>query len=198
MAAVLGQFQTILQKDRETLSAFLSEHGAALAQLVEVPESRQHTERQKLAALWWSEALYSSSLRESYRRLPLEVAAVAMAFDLHAQVDTPAPASVAHLLAETVLRLDATQRRTVPLQDILAVLREKGAPLRELVSREQLPPGRVSLLAVVEQVVLGNAEIASDVGQRTGILPDVTMDIPSFAMACFRNLQARALVEEAS
>ena len=55
--------------------------------------------------LWWKEALFSPSARISYRELSPTDAAVLMAFDMHQQIPTFSPASVAAFLRETVVSL---------------------------------------------------------------------------------------------
>ncbi len=122
-----------------------------------------------------------------------------MAMDLEAELDAPAPASVAHLLAETVARLpQASHDRALPLKGILDALSEKGAPLRELVSSEPLPAGRVPILSMIEQAVLQNTGVLAAVAERTGLGPETPFTLPEVAMACFRGLQARFLVQPES
>ena len=55
--------------------------------------------------LWWKEALFSPSARMSYRDMTSSDAATLMAFDMHQQIPTFSPASVAAFLRETVVSL---------------------------------------------------------------------------------------------
>ena len=55
--------------------------------------------------LWWKEALFSPSARMSYRDMSASDAAALMAFDMHRQIPTFSPASVAAFLRETVIAL---------------------------------------------------------------------------------------------
>jgi hypothetical protein len=200
LSLVQARINDALLAERTSLAAFLTRYGAILQQRIHISESRHHADNQKLDALWWSEALYSPALRDSYRLLPPEVAAVAMALDLLEQVDAPAPLSVAYLLAETVARLPhAGHDRPLSLESILSALHEHGAPIRDMVSKEPLPPiGRVSLLALIEQAVLRNGDAVSRLTERTGLAPETLFTLPQLAMACFRSLQAWALVQPQS
>jgi hypothetical protein len=200
MSLVQARVNDVLMAERTALAAFLIRYGEILQQRIQISESNQRADRDKLAALWWSEAMYSPSLRESYRCLSPEVAAVAMALDLFEQVEAPAPISVAYLLSETVARLpQAGHDRPLPLKNILSALHDHGAPIREMVSQEALPSkGRVPLSALIEQAVLHNSEVASQITMRTGLDPETPFTLPELAMACFRGLQAWALVQPES
>ena len=65
-------------------------------------ESRQSATDVQLDVLWWFQAKYSPSLRRSYRDMPTEVAAVAMAHDLSMFVPAMSPTSVTYVLGEAV------------------------------------------------------------------------------------------------
>ncbi len=69
--------------------------------------------------LWWKEAMFSPSARMSYREMTSFDAAVLMALDMHRQIPTFSPASVAAFLRESVI--------TLPTIDL-----EKKVPIREL------------------------------------------------------------------
>lgn len=84
--------------------------------------------------IWWKESLYSPSGRLSYRQMPTSTAAALMAFDLHQQVPTFSPASVAAFLHEAVLSLPSINpAEGRPIRDLLeeAVESPELTPLRE-------------------------------------------------------------------
>ncbi|MCY1005807.1 GTPase-associated system all-helical protein GASH [Nannocystis pusilla] len=113
LGAAFAQSQTQLATRMQSLEAdvlkalgdMLIEQQRWVHDAFTASEARKQAEELRLNALWWSEALYSPSLRRGYRELPVPIAAVAMAVDLLDQVTKPAPASVVYLLAETVQRL---------------------------------------------------------------------------------------------
>lgn len=155
---------------------------------------RQQAEQHRLNALWWSEALYSPSLRCGYRELKPQLAAVVMAIDLLKEVSAPSPASVSYLLAETVHRLPAAGfDQQCPLQEILGALRE---------ARSQLPngwlddldpataEGRLSLRDLIV-LALGDRELnLTKAMQRAGLRNEIAMNLPALARAVFRQEQA--------
>lgn len=65
----------------------------------------QKQEQTRLNVLWWAEALYSTSQKESYRVYSPELASVLMPYDLLEEIQTPSPASVAFTLSEAVSKL---------------------------------------------------------------------------------------------
>lgn len=153
----------------------------------------------RLSVLWWAEALYSPSIKDSYRVLPPTAAVVAMAHDLFNQVGSMTPASVAYTLGETVTRLPSvswTQKYT--LSSLLGGLHQERERLGDLIAKPQQHEGRRPLLETVEAVVHGAPLSAGEISIRTGLSEDLQITLPEFAMWCFRNLQARDLSEQES
>jgi len=182
LAYHLQQFQTNLQNAIDTIDVN-SKKGAA--------------ENLRTDTLWWFEALYSSSLRKSYREIDSKLAAIVMAADLLALCPVIAPASVAHVLAEAVNRLHgATFDNHVPLLEILNALKALG---------NQLPAGWISVrfkppadgrLCLRDTVVLALSHQESDTTallRRASIPAGTEMSLPEFAKAVFRQEQALRL-----
>ena len=94
--------------------------------------------------LWWKEALYSPSLRRSYRDLPGLQAAVLMAFDLYNLVPNFTPRSVSSFLNETV--------RALPQIDV-----EERKPLLELIKDVAVSEELTALRVTIESLGLGAA-----------------------------------------
>ncbi len=70
--------------------------------------------------IWWKQTLYSPSARVSYRCMPTSTAAALMAFDLHRQVPTYSPASVAAFLQQAVSSLPSIDPgRGRPIRELL-------------------------------------------------------------------------------
>jgi len=157
-------------------------------------EARQKAERLRLDTLWWSEALYSQSVRCSYRDLPPALAAVVMAIDLLEQITMPTPASVSYLLSETVSRLpEADFSRVQALPELLGALRKSRERLpRDWMKSLSPPPaeGRLSLRDLIT-LTLGNQELDLDKSvKRAGLSGDMSMSLPGLARALFRQEQA--------
>ena len=152
--------------------------------------------------LWWKEALFSPSARISYRELSPADAAVLMAFDMHQQIPTFSPASVAAFLRETVVSLQTlAPEETTSIRelvektqdtDVLSELRTEAAKL------VGAPAGRCSVLAII-----GHPDAIPQLDDpgfrdRTGVKPDTALTLPDWSVWIFRELQAARAVAEAS
>jgi len=144
--------------------------------------------------LWWKEALYSQSLRASYRSLPVFEAAALMALDLHEQVPTFSPASVAAFLEEAILELpDDEAPDKMSLLELLALsLGSVGlAPLKSASSKLFAEPvGHGPLLAIVGHTSDSSRLNAESIGRVSGIAADVHLSAPEWGAVLFRELQA--------
>ena len=152
--------------------------------------------------LWWKEALFSPSARMSYRDMSTFDAAALMAFDMHGQIPTFSPASVAAFLQETVIALPtiapeekASIRELVETTrdtDILSDLRTEAGKL------VAAPAGRGSILALI-----GHPDAVPQVDDRrfrdlVGVEADTALTLPEWSVWIFRELQAARAVTEAS
>jgi hypothetical protein len=144
--------------------------------------------------IWWKEALYSPSARCSYRQLPPSSAAALMAFDLHQQIPTFSPASVAAFLYETVLSLPSIDAKEEhPIADLLkeAQRSEVLADLRVTIAEQFSPPaGRGpiwSLIGHPQSRLPLDDQIFRDL---VGIPAKTPMTMPAWATWLFRVLQA--------
>lgn len=144
--------------------------------------------------LWWKEAQFSPATRVSYRELPPESAATLMAFDLHQQVPTFSPASVAAFLFEAVVGLPSVDNeKTYAISELvaeaqahpgLAGLRSAGAGL--IAPTE----GRGPLLALIAYPDAPASRAESEFRRLTGVPSDVQLTLPGWASWVFRELQA--------
>lgn len=157
-------------------------------------------DRVRLDTLWWSEALYSDTLRCSYRELEPVLAAVLMALELARIVPSPPPASVGYLLAETVHRLPrASFDHRQPwsgVLDALATARDH-LPLGWTAELCESPrEGSLSLRDVVVLTLSGQDPAVSL--ERAHITADHPVALPHLAHALFRQqLAVRFAVESA-
>ena len=158
--------------------------------------------QRRTSLLWWKEALFSPSVRMSYREMrPLE-AAVLMAFDMHQSVPTFSPSGVVAFLRETTIGLPTIdQEQKCGIRELVDRTRRAGilAEFRraagELVSA---PAGRCSILGLV-----GHPDVAAqmDDGEfrdRVGVEPDIQLTLPEWSVWTFRELQAARAIAEAS
>ena len=152
--------------------------------------------------LWWKEALFSPSTRMSYRDMSPSDAAALMAFDMHRQIPTFSPASVAAFLRETVIALPTIdQKHKAPIQELVEKTRDAGvlADLRtEAGKLVTAPKGRGSILALI-----GHPDAVLQIDGRrfrdlVGVKPDTALTLPDWSVWIFRELQAAQAATETS
>ena len=195
LATKFSQSQLVEIKEVQTYFTKLTKtvNESLVAQQRKAQEAWQ-AEQIRLNSLWWSEALYSTSLRCSYRELTPVIATVAMAVDLLNEVAKPAAASVGYLLAEAVnRRSDASFNQKLTLQALLEALGSGRSRLAgEWLEALDVPTetGRISLRDGVVLVLAGKAHDVATTLKRMGASGDFEMSLPEFAHALFRQEQA--------
>lgn len=143
--------------------------------------------------IWWKESLYSPCIQTTYRDMPPFVSAALMAFDLHQQIPSFSPASVAAFLYETVLSLPLIEpQEKKPIRELLEEAQKAGelAPLRDAAAR-LIPEaeGRGPIIGILGKGIGGslNDERFRDL---VGISAESTLSAPEWATWVFRELQA--------
>ncbi|MFQ2195014.1 GTPase-associated system all-helical protein GASH [Aeromonas jandaei] len=155
--------------------------------------------QRRTSLIWWKETLYSPSVQSSYRDMSPSIAAALMAFDLHQQIPTFSPASVAAFLHETVLSLpDIDAQDAKPIRVLLeeALQAEELAPLRDASAQlHPEPTGRGPLLGILGH---GVGKHINDDQFRclVGIPAESALTIPQWATWIFRELQAARAMQE--
>lgn len=186
-----------LDRLAEPIQSFLLSLPKSVQEVLADYEGHRRTEQLRLDALWWSEALYSPSLGKSYRELAPEWAALVMAADLLDVVSLPTPASVAHLLAETVQRLpEAGYNLKKPIGTWLEQLRQ-GSDKPALKLTAVPKEGRLSLRDVCAWASSDQTWDTAQALQRAGIEAGHEISLPALARALFRQEQACRLAMEA-
>jgi hypothetical protein len=182
-------------KEVQTYMAKLTQavNESLVTQQRKVQEIRQ-AEQIRLNSLWWSEALYSTTLSCSYRELDPAIATVVMTVDLLNEVDHPTTASVGYLLTEAVNRLPVADfSKKLTLQALLETLGKlRGRLDSEWLKTLDAPPetGRLSLRDGVVLVLTGKAKDVISTLKRMGASDEYEMSLPQFAHAFFRQEQA--------
>ena len=152
--------------------------------------------------LWWKEALFSPCARMSYRDMSTFDATALMAFDMHRQIPTLSPASVAAFLQEAVISLPTIdQEQKTPIRELVEKTRDAGilADLRtEAGKLVTAPKGRGSVLALI-----GHPDAVPQIDDRrfrdlVGVKPDTALTLPDWSVWIFRELQAARAATEAS
>lgn len=183
----------------EALNTFLAQQNQWVQNTIASREHHDKAEQLRLNILWWSEALYSTSMHCGYRELNPNIAAIVMAADLLQEVQAlslPTPAAVAYLLTETVNRLpgaDFQQRN--PIAHWLETLRknQNALPKGWLNTHfKKSPPdeGRLSLRDLVVLALKDNASKLDEAMSRAGVHDEIALSPPELARAVFRQEQA--------
>ncbi len=154
----------------------------------------QKLEQTRLNVLWWSETLYSSPLRTSYRELDPSIASIVMAIDLLNEISIPAPASVCYMLSETICKLaDAGFNKKLLLSDLLELLKSSK---KDISSQwlDNLKPhshaGFMTLRDLVIAVLKNNSFELDHLIKKAGIPADFEISLPLLSRAIFRQEQA--------
>ncbi|WP_045492832.1 GTPase-associated system all-helical protein GASH [Vibrio hyugaensis] len=161
----------------------------------------QKQEQTRLNILWWSEALYSSSQKKSYRSYQPEVASVLMPYDLLEEIQTPSPASVAFTLSEALSKLpECGHNRDYSFYEILTKIRNERTQLDlslldELVSSPRENSSNIG--DIIIQVLTDEHCDLDSLIERSFIPQEWRCSLPELSRAIFRQEQAYRLVMEA-
>lgn len=157
----------------------------------------QEQEQTRLNVLWWAEALYSTSQKESYRAYSPGLASVLMPYDLLEEILTPSPASVAFTLSEAVSKLsECGHNRDYSFYEILTEIRNKRSQLTPcwldtLVSRSSAHSSNIGDL-VLRALVDEHCDLDSLI--KDSVIPqDWCCNLPGLSRAIFRQEQAYRL-----
>jgi hypothetical protein len=150
--------------------------------------------------IWWKETLYSPSVQISYRDISSSTAAALMAFDLHQQLPTFSPASVAAFLYEAVSSLPTVKvDENKSIRDLVEETLKAAelSPLRDIAA--QLLPnatGRGPILGILA-TGLTHSINDEDFLAQVGIPADTILSVSQWATWVFRELQAASALKEA-
>lgn len=191
--AISGSVQSGLAALANTTSKAVN---ASLNAVVENARRAARSMPRNLSVLWWMQALYSPTLRRSYRDLDVVVAAVAMAHDLMHLDVAPCPESLVYILGEAVRDAieDHEQQHRAPatLANWLQLLgaSNDGEVLRSTVRESPaLTSHTAPLLAVVRTVLHGHKPPRAMLGE----LFEAEVTPRQLAMWLFRDLIAERL-----
>ena len=172
----------------------LNEQRLYIQKIIKYDLQEQKSEQTRLNVLWWSEALYSTPLRTSYRELDPSIASIIMAIDLLAEVSIPAPASVSYMLSETICKLaDSGFDRKVVLSELLESFKasKNGIPRQWI---DNIKPHSHSGFMTLRDLVITSMKNDSfkldNLAETAGIPIDFEISLPVLSRAIFRQEQA--------
>lgn len=150
--------------------------------------------QRRTALIWWKEALYSPSAQVSYRAITGPSAGALMAFDLHQQIPSFSPASVASFLFEAVVGLpSADGEKTYALRDLVSEAQDHESlkSLRSVGAELVGPPeGRGPVLALIAHPEASGSRVEAEFRRFTGVAGNTPLTLPGWATWIFRELQA--------
>ena len=152
--------------------------------------------QRRTSLIWWKESLYSQSASSSYRKMPIDIAAAVMAFDLFNQVPTCSPASVSAFLSESILLLNKDENeKKVGLADRFREVQQSqyADSLRKYIQnlfKDLKGRGPISRFLTLD-LSPNNQQF----GELTGLAPDTQLSNAEWASWVFNELQAiRAVI----
>lgn len=198
--SLVGQIEYNIKEQLSNTNKLLLAHHDRLIKASQKIAEQHSIGRMRLNTLWWCEALYSSSLRCSYRGVSSIIAAAVMPFDLLVEVKLPTPASVSHILAETVSKLsEASYGKHYNFTEILSQLINNYKLLPETLKQNIAHPpkeGRLSIRDLIVSILLNHDHNIESLTQRSGLSQDAQISLPRLAQAIFRQEQAVRLSQE--
>jgi len=145
--------------------------------------------------LWWKETLYSPRLKQSYRTVASAIQPIILAFDLSGMLPPIVPASVDHLLIDTLQLLNPSASETRPIGDLLTALIEGKTILGKYLSEVQSGEGRISIIEFIASLH-GKKASLSTLQERTGIPGDSLVSLTDLAVMTLHDLMIQRLIDE--
>lgn len=150
-----------------------------------------HSIELRSRVLLWRSALYSTSQRQAYRDLSPQLAIVAIAADLAADVPPLSPASVDNLVWESAYAVFGTESTS-----ILAFVNALTGPNREamaaLLGTETAGSGRKTLASFL-RAVPSDGKMTPDLRAELGVEADMEIRMADLARWLFRDLRAERI-----
>ena len=152
----------------------------------------QSTQKLRLRneVLWWKEALYSATGRESYREQSPSRLSVISAVDLSSIIPPIYPNSIDYILKE-VIRICRPEEAKISFESLATELAAEKAIIP--LDIEPNETGRISISAFLKLVVSKNEEI-SNMKQRTGISPETLVGFGQLAVMFLHDIKASKLL----
>jgi len=170
-----------IQSQLSSFESQLKDRLNAVEALESAMERIHQSSRMRLDLLWWSQARYSNSQHSGYSSLNESVAAFVAAVDLSNLVLPLSPASVCHVLGETVTSFTSIKKTRKPVKDHLKSIAESKVDIVDSLVTESTN-GRVPLVSFANEL-LGSRDLQPlSIVQRTGINPELTLTYSELSM----------------
>ncbi len=139
--------------------------------------------------LWWKEACYSTSIKQSYRNQPNGLLQVILANDYNAFVPYSYPTSVDFFLRETHRLLTKDDCKKIKISDILKQIQTSSDILKTVFSEPYVEKGRISLLNFVKGLVWKKYTL-EQLQECVGITENLDTTLSDFTVWLFHDFQS--------
>lgn len=182
--------------DVAPLANALAAHTAQLGEAVGKALAPLHAIALRSRTLFWRQALYSSSRRQSYREMTPELAMVAIAADLAGDVPPMCPSSVDQLVWEAAHAVVGNRSTTINgFADAIAGHNRSTAS--SLLGEGVVTAGRKTLLSFL-RAVADSGEVPSGVRAELGVDTEVEVQLADLTRWLFRDLRAERIAADAA
>ena len=182
-----------LKQFAKKLGSTLSEVTTNVANLLSEAIEKKNGEKIQLAAIWWSQAMYSMSLKKSYRDIPHNLIPLVMAADLNKATGHPTPISVSYLLSESVGKV-LEGKIEISFEVMLNGLVAERESVLAVVGASGENEGRLSLLGVISKQAFTREDSKILLTKHSAIRGDAAVTPRKLAMILFRDFQVEGLV----
>jgi len=139
--------------------------------------------------LWWKEALYSSSVKKSYRELNPGALHVVMANDYSLLVPYLYPVSVDYFLKEVHRSLYTDSEKTIKFSELMETIKSSSDNLKSIMPEAILPEERSTLLNFIKGIVWNRCTIQQS-KNLVGINETAEITVTEFALWLFHDMQS--------
>lgn len=183
---------TMRSIDLSPVAAALALHTGQISSILTEALAPLHAIELRSRALLWRAALYSTSQGQAYRDLSPQLAVVAIAADLAADVPPLSPASVDNLVWEATYAVLGNGSTSIAAfaTTLTGSDREAAAAL---LGAETVAPGRKTLASFLRAVTT-DGEMTQDVRAELGVEADMEIRMADLARWLFRDLRAERMV----
>ncbi len=154
-------------------------------------ETLQKDKRSQLRAqlLWWKEACYSESLKQSYRELNDGLLQIALAYDYSLFLPFIYPTSVDYFLKETHRVLISEIDKRMKISEILNLIKAASNDLKAIFFEEKIEEGRLSLMNFLRGLINDENKL-TQFKNLVGISSTTEISLDEFLLWIFHDLQA--------
>jgi len=139
--------------------------------------------------LWWKEACFSESLKQSYRELKEGILQVALANDYSSFVPSIYPTSANYFLKETHRVLTSEEDKKMKISEILKLIKASSEELKVIFVGHKEVEGRILLINFLKGLVW-NSHKPAQIKNLVGISATTEITLDEFALWLFHDLQA--------